>query len=643
MSARINYNRITGSNIQGDATTVTEPLGTLVVTNNGDLRLHDGTTAGGNSIGAGSTGNFTFEQDTVTNTNGMLLSTGRGTLSIGRNMEGIGLSSHFHIAFDNSNISPPGGSLFLGDDYNYFKIPGGNSDPYYTFGANISTSDRIGGGQYIWRFDTDGKLTFPDGATIKDSTITASTNNYLYLYGGTAQESSGQSVRIYGTNANTTSTSTVYNGGNVRITSGRGVNGGEGGYVRLRTYDANNNSNSWYFNADGKLTLPASGTILSGDSLSGVKLSFTDAEFTDGKYITVRAGGDNYNHLHIDSGDNSKFDLFLGDDNNYVKVNHTGDINVVAVGNADILGSTNTNIHTTAGDVNIYTADHNGNSSGFPVSGVLLQNPVIVQTSYGTVWDNSVPWAVPGARLRFWGLDQNTGHALPVEPAELNDFFYVGHDGSNNSNFALYHDEALTQPVDGTGWTGPYNGHDYGIFSGGWIGLPEIAGDVNISAGSTHSWGVPGKVNITTHYKDASSTQHAVTWAFNADGKLQLPSGGDIVDSTGTSVLFSGSYNDLLNIKKEESFSIKIADFNATVGGRYGFNTTAGVITATLPASPAPGDAIWFADASGTASSNNLIIDRNGQTIMGSASNMTVNVNDQSFGLFYNGTTWRVY
>ena len=50
MSARINYNRITGSNIQGDATTVTEPLGTLVVTNNGDLRLHDGTTAGGITV-----------------------------------------------------------------------------------------------------------------------------------------------------------------------------------------------------------------------------------------------------------------------------------------------------------------------------------------------------------------------------------------------------------------------------------------------------------------------------------------------------------------------------------------------------------------------------------------------------------------
>jgi hypothetical protein len=46
------YKRITGSAIQGTASTVTEPLGTLVVTNDGELRLHDGTTAGGNAIGA---------------------------------------------------------------------------------------------------------------------------------------------------------------------------------------------------------------------------------------------------------------------------------------------------------------------------------------------------------------------------------------------------------------------------------------------------------------------------------------------------------------------------------------------------------------------------------------------------------------
>lgn len=121
-------------------------------------------------------------------------------------------------------------------------------------------------------------------------------------------------------------------------------------------------------------------------------------------------------------------------------------------------------------------------------------------------------------------------------------------------------------------------------------------------------------------------------FTFGTGGNLTLPVGGDIVDSNNKSV-----------IRIESPFSIKSADFSAIAGGRYGVNTTSVAVTATLPASPATGIAIYFADAGGAFASNNLIIARNGQTIMGSASDMTVNTNDQSFGLFYNGTTWRVY
>jgi hypothetical protein len=128
----------------------------------------------------------------------------------------------------------------------------------------------------------------------------------------------------------------------------------------------------------------------------------------------------------------------------------------------------------------------------------------------------------------------------------------------------------------------------------------------------------------------ASAGSHS--WTFRTDGNLSIPLGGDILDSNDRSV-----------IKIEPPFSIKTADFSAIAGGRYGVNTTSVAVTATLPASPATGIAIYFADAGGAYATNNLVIARNGQTIMGSSSNMTVNVNDQSFGLFYNGTTWRVY
>jgi hypothetical protein len=93
----------------------------------------------------------------------------------------------------------------------------------------------------------------------------------------------------------------------------------------------------------------------------------------------------------------------------------------------------------------------------------------------------------------------------------------------------------------------------------------------------------------------------------------------------------------------EQDFTIKTSNFNTAAGQRYGVDTTSNTVTATLPASPSTGDAMYFADAGGAYSSNNLTVARNGNTIMGSASNLTVSTNNESFGLFYNGSTWRIY
>jgi hypothetical protein len=145
---------------------------------NGTLTLDgDLFTGGGNA----DTGNFTFDQDTITNGDGLILNTNRGTLAIGTNMETPGVAGHFHIAFDESNINPPPGDLFLGDDYNYVKLPGSalNDD---NFGVEISAHDRDGGDSYVWRFNTDGDLFIPGGSTIRD----AATGNSLLGGGATS-------------------------------------------------------------------------------------------------------------------------------------------------------------------------------------------------------------------------------------------------------------------------------------------------------------------------------------------------------------------------------------------------------------------------------------------------------------------------
>jgi hypothetical protein len=83
------------------------------------------------------------------------------------------------------------------------------------------------------------------------------------------------------------------------------------------------------------------------------------------------------------------------------------------------------------------------------------------------------------------------------------------------------------------------------------------------------------------------------------------------------------------------------ADANVTPGA-YLANTEAQAILATLPANPAEGDAITFRDARGTWGVHALTIARNGKNIMGLAENLTVNVADLQFTIWYNGTEWRL-
>lgn len=174
--------------------------------------------------------------------------------------------------------------------------------------------------------------------------------------------------------------------------------------------------------------------------------------------------------------------------------------------------------------------------------------------------------------------------------------------------------------AQGTGTTGGYSfggtegGADTGMFSNADGVLDFYANAIKI-------------VTITT--SGVTSTQ-AITLPGDPTNALEAATKQYVDDSVPT-------------ILAEPAFNVKITNFNVDAGSRYGVNTSAGAVTATLPASPAAGDAVFFADAGGAYSTNNLTVARNGNTIMGSASDLTVSTNNESFGLFYNGTTWRLY
>lgn len=145
MSNPIYYKRISGSSIQGDAYTVTEPNGTLVIANGGELRLHDGSTPGGNPIGGGSLGGFAAYYNSLYTTNA-----------------------------DDLYIAPLWDS---GPGPAYLKLPGypnstGNAvvlSNYQEGGAGVSivsSNPRNGNTEYVWNFGSNGELSLPTGGNI---------------------------------------------------------------------------------------------------------------------------------------------------------------------------------------------------------------------------------------------------------------------------------------------------------------------------------------------------------------------------------------------------------------------------------------------------------------------------------------------
>lgn len=82
---------------------------------------------------------------------------------------------------------------------------------------------------------------------------------------------------------------------------------------------------------------------------------------------------------------------------------------------------------------------------------------------------------------------------------------------------------------------------------------------------------------------------------------------------------------------------------NAVVGTTYLCDTSAGIFTLTLPASPATGDYVALKDAGHAFNTNNLTIGRNGKNIESLAVNYILFQNDWAGVFVYNGTQWVIF
>ncbi len=256
----------------------------------GSLEFPDGTTQTTAYTGGGNanTGDFTFSEDTITNGDGLILSTNRGTLAMGTDMEVPGVAQHFHIAFDGSNSNPPASDLFLGDDNNYVKLPGYELNPTAQFGVEIGTNNRSLGPQNVEVNEVD-ELVPPGGVW----RFFIDHDTYPNL--GSAVSVGDTVTTSWGTPITATITDVVEEPGNYwKIHVAQDITAGFSGGDTV-SFGASGLSYTWRFGTDGDLHIPPGKTIrdaMTGDDLlAGADLgSFT----FDGNTIDVESGTDIY-------------------------------------------------------------------------------------------------------------------------------------------------------------------------------------------------------------------------------------------------------------------------------------------------------------------------------------------------------------
>ena len=225
----------------------------------------------GTLYNSGDTGNSIYngQYSVRIDTDGVVtMSTSRGSLEFGALPEPGG-PSHFHIM----RAAGDSQDLYFGDDYNYVLQRGPDYGPVpgYGYGVEIGTNDNDEGDQHVWRFGTDGAMTFPTlTVPINDNANPSGTGQTL-KFGDSAQQAiifgpestesaiNAERVIIQGAAgyANTAGEGgDVYlwagpggdangNGGDIKIRAGRGIGSGTGGYLNFQAGDSGTSDGGW--------------------------------------------------------------------------------------------------------------------------------------------------------------------------------------------------------------------------------------------------------------------------------------------------------------------------------------------------------------------------------------------------------------
>jgi hypothetical protein len=460
-----------------------------------------------------------------------------------------------------------------------------------------------------WTFDAGGNLRVPQGGYIGAAGV------------------KGDGTMLTGGKGNIASLTSFYANANA-LNYSSCVTVNADGTLNITTYgDGTGLAGQWTFDSNGTLTLPGEGVVRSNNDTISLESWDTANSLGYGMYIGTTGGlyfqqATNPNWLSI-APNASNVEIAAG----VANTGEAGHSISIASGSAD-QGTYNT---SPGGNINITggLGAFNDGGGGGPGGSVNI-----------TAGNSSDPAGVAGnvvvnSGTNTWTFD-NTGNLSAPGTITANTFI-------SNAFNVVTAGNLLVSSQYGLGTVGTILEQDgllelIGNSTGGCVvvgwnssygNLSNVAQMYFSPAGST------GNIVVTTG--DLGNTSYA--WTYDNTGNLTLPGNTFAVNyANGTPVSIGGGSS-----VAEAPFSIQSVDFNATAGNRYGIATGGGSVTATLPATPATGDAVYFADAAGAYSTNAFIVSPNGGTIMGVSGSMTVTTNGQSFGLFYNGSTWRTY
>jgi len=365
--------------------------------------------------------------------------------------------------------------------------------------------DRITAGDENLIIDTDGNITLPSGGL-----ITGDQNN-INLKAGQA----GWSALLSNDENNSFWVDNV------------------GAHV---TTDFANSENYWTFGTDGRLTLPNGSTIGDGNADFGVPITTARGTILIGN----QSDCSNVNHFHIMRAGQQDIELFLGDDNNYVKLPSTGGVEISS-------SEIGTQYYWTFGTDGNLTIPENGSIRSQPSSSVSIDsdqyadiawfNPAIFDPDTSS-FDNLNAGDAIGNTV---GVDQD-GAYLSVVVANT--------DGATSATFGTW-----GVNTDGNLFTERFT---QGLGSGGTTELPP--GDIIDFEGNSLVF-VPTTNTAPLH------DHNGLLWFNTEDGRAYIRYNHQWVDANPPVVAPVSAYLDGLVIEGQTISSIDYVESAVKIGG----------------------------------------------------------------------------